>query len=391
MNYPISEPKPPNQYPSEMPRPYHRPWGIMTAMWVIVFLLVWSLFGSPTQSTLTVPDAKPRAVTARGDLADDEKVTIEIFERSSPAVVFITNIAYQRVSPFNLNVSKVPAGSGTGIIFDRSGHIVTNMHVIYGARELAVTLADQVTYEAAVVGYDEDKDLAVLKIDVPATKITPISVGTSHDLKVGQKVFAIGNPFGWDHTLTTGVISALGREINSLVEGRTIRDVIQTDAAINPGNSGGPLLDSAGRLIGVNTQIASPSGASVGIGFAVPIDIVNRVVTQIIKFGQVIKPGLGVNLMPDHIARALRLEGILLQSVPDKSAAAAAGLRGTILDRRGVKQLGDVLISIGDASVTNRNDLLNELDKYEVGNKVNITYVRDGNRLNTSVTLQRVN
>ncbi|HTS03462.1 MAG TPA: trypsin-like peptidase domain-containing protein, partial [Thermoanaerobaculia bacterium] len=222
---------------------------------------------APAPGRLKGAAAAPRPVTARGDLASDEKATIELFQRCSPSVVYITTLARRPVNFFEM--TEVAQGTGSGFVWDRQGHIVTNFHVIENSDSLVVTLADQSNWKATLVGAEPDKDLAVLRIGAPEAKLPPILVGTSHDLKVGQKVFAIGNPFGLDETLTTGIVSALGRTIES-VTGRKIQDVVQTDAAINPGNSGGPLLDSAGRLIGVNTQIASPSGASAGIGFAVP-------------------------------------------------------------------------------------------------------------------------
>jgi S1-C subfamily serine protease len=249
------------------------------------------------------PDAAPRTVAARGDLALDEKNTIELFEATSEAVVYITSIELRR-NIFSLNIYEIPQGTGSGFIWDKEGRIVTNYHVIEDANRVEVTLSDHSTWKGIVVGVAPDKDIAVLQISAPPEKLSPIAIGESSNLRVGQKVFAIGNPFGLDHTMTTGIVSALGREIQSAT-GRTIQDVIQTDAAINPGNSGGPLMDSAGRLIGVNTAIFSPTGASAGIGFAVPVDIVNRVVPEIIKYGRAIRPGLGVSIANESIARRL--------------------------------------------------------------------------------------
>ena len=236
--------------------------------------------------------AAPRAVTARGELFSGEKSTIALFRQASPAVVNITAIGVQR-DLFTLNLYQIPQGTGSGFVWDTRGNIITNFHVIQNADTAQVTLADQSNWKARVVGVAPDKDLAVLRIDAPANRLPPIPLGTSKDLQVGQSVFAIGNPFGLDQTLTTGVISALNREIESVTR-RPIQGVIQSDAAINPGNSGGPLLDSAGRLIGVNTAIYSPSGASAGIGFAIPVDTVNRIVPELIRSGKVTRPGLGV-------------------------------------------------------------------------------------------------
>jgi S1-C subfamily serine protease len=279
---------------------------------VLAAVIGW-LLHQTFQPALHDPEAVSRPVTARGDLAGDEQNTIDIFRSAAPSVVYITSIAVRR-NLFSLNVYEIPQGTGSGFIWDRQGRIVTNFHVISDASRLEVTLADRSTWKAALVGAAPDRDLAVLQITAPASKLQPIAVGESTNLLVGQKVFAIGNPFGLDQTLTTGVVSALGREITA-VTGRTIHDVIQTDAAINPGNSGGPLLDSAGRLIGVNTAIYSPSGASSGIGFAVPVGEVNRVVPQIISKGKVLRPGLGVTLANRSLTRDLGLEGVLVLKV----------------------------------------------------------------------------
>ncbi len=245
---------------------------------------------------------------------------------ASPSVVYLTSLALKR-DIFSLNLFEIPHGAGSGFVWDQDGHIITNFHVIQEASGARVTLADHSVWDAQLVGTAPDQDLAVLYINAPKHQLKPIAIGTSGDLQVGQKVFAIGNPFGLDQTLTTGIISALGREINA-VTGRTISGVIQTDAAINPGNSGGPLLDSAGRLIGVNTAIYSPSGVSTGIGFAVPVDTVNRVVPQLIRHGRIIRPGLGVRIADDATARRFGLQGVLIIQVEKGSAAETAGLRG---------------------------------------------------------------
>ncbi|MBI4880315.1 MAG: trypsin-like peptidase domain-containing protein [Planctomycetes bacterium] len=244
-------------------------------------------------------DAAPRPVTPRGDLAESEASTIELFREAGPSVVYITTLVRRSTSLWFGATKDVAAGEGSGIIWDGAGHILTNFHVVLPNGEQAtgakVTLYDKSTYDAVFVGASADHDLAVLRIDAPREKLKPVAIGTSRDLLVGQSVFAIGNPFGWDQTLTTGVVSATGRMITS-ISGREIKDVIQTDAAINPGNSGGPLLDSAGRLIGVNTAIDSPSGSSAGIGFAVPVDTVNQVVPQLIANGRIVRPQLGIEV-----------------------------------------------------------------------------------------------
>jgi len=327
-------------------------------------------------------DARP--VTARGDLASDEKATIELFERCSPSVVYITSLARRPVSLFEM--TEVPQGAGSGFVWDRQGHIVTNFHVIQNASSLVVTLADQSDWKATVVGVEPDKDLAVLRIGAPDAKLPPILVGTSRDLKVGQKVFAIGNPFGLDETLTTGIVSALGRTIES-VTGRKIQNVVQTDAAINPGNSGGPLLDSAGRLIGVNTQIASPSGASAGIGFAVPADTVNEVVPQLIAHGRVIRPRLGITPAQEGIVRRLGLTGVLVLEVQDGTGAAKAGLRGTRRGADGSVVLGDVIAGVAGKKVASYDDLVSALEKQKIGDTVPVLILRDGVEKTVDVTL----
>jgi S1-C subfamily serine protease len=364
----------------------------MIGVWAVVFAFVWTLVRPDQPSPLHDPTSQSRTVLPRGDLAADEQSTIEVFHEASPSVVYITSTSLEyRRSLFRLNLFEIPQGAGSGFIWDHDGHIVTNYHVIAGASAIEVTLADHSVWPARFVGGEPDKDLAVVKIDAPSDEQKPLPIGTSSDLLVGQKVFAIGNPFGLDQTLTTGVVSALGREISSLT-GRPIRDVIQTDAAINPGNSGGPLLDSAGRLIGVNTQIASPSGASVGIGFAVPVDIVNRVVPQIIRHGRVIRPGLGIQAVPDSVARRLDISGVLIADVQRGSAAEEAGLRGTLLTQRGqLRQLGDIITKINDQPISNLYDLLDALEKQKVGDRVHITYKREGREQEATVRLQSLN
>jgi S1-C subfamily serine protease len=281
--------------------------------------VLYKQFGpAPTQSV----------ITPRGALGDDEKTTIQLFQEASPSVVYITRLN-RAIDNFR-NVVEVPSGTGSGFVWDPEGHIVTNFHVIQGANFAKVTLSDHGTYDASLVGVAPEFDVAVLKIGAPRTKLQPILKGSSGDLQVGQKVFAIGNPFGLDQTLTTGIVSALGRTIRSMTN-QPIGDVIQTDAAINPGNSGGPLLDSAGRLIGVNTAIFSPSGSSAGIGFAVPVDLVRRTVDQIILQGRVLRPQLGI-ASSDRMGRAVlsRLglkEGLPILNVEPNSSAAEAGLR----------------------------------------------------------------
>jgi S1-C subfamily serine protease len=323
------------------------------------------------------PGVDTRAVTPRGPLPAEEQATIDLFRRASPSVVHITTLQTQR-DLFSLNVQQVPRGTGTGFVWDSAGHIVTNFHVIQGGSGARVTLADQSTHEAKLVGVFPDRDLAVLRIDVPALKLPPIALGTSRDLQVGQRVYAIGNPFGLDQTLTTGIVSALGREIDSF-NGRTIRGVIQTDAAINPGNSGGPLLDSAGRLVGVNTQIASPSGASAGIGFAIPADEVNRIVPRLIADGRIVRPAIGVTAAPAGFGRALRLPaGVPLVDVIAGGPAARAGLVPFRRARDGGVLIGDVITEVGGEPVNDLDDVLTLLEQRQPGETVVFTVWRAG-------------
>lgn len=333
------------------------------------------------------PDSRPRVVTARGDLAGDEQATIELFRNASPSVVYITTIALRR-NLFSLNVYEIPQGTGSGFIWDKQGRVVTNYHVIGDANRIEVTLADQSTWKGVLVGAAPDRDIAVLQISAPSSVLQPIVIGESDDLQVGQKVFAIGNPFGLDQTLTTGIVSALGREISSAT-GRTIHDVIQTDAAINPGNSGGPLLDSAGRLIGVNTAIYSPSGGSAGIGFAVPISEVNRVVPQIISKGREIRPGLGVSLANKNLTRDLAIDGILIINVQPGSAADKAGLLATKQAQDGII-LGDIIQKVNGVKVRDYNELRDELERYQVGETVTLELIRDESRITADVLLEAV-
>src|SRR5262249_43202181 len=274
---------------------------------------------------------------------------------ASPSVVFITSLAVRR-SPFRFDLTQIPRGSGSGFVWDDGGHVVTNYHVIEGGNAARVTLSDQSTWDAELVGTAPEKDLAVLKIAAPAERLHAIPLGTASDLLVGQQVFAIGNPFGFDHTLTTGVISALGREIQSAAR-IPIRDMIQTDAAINPGNSGGPLLDSSGRLIGVNTAIFSPSGAYAGIGFAIPVDTVQWVVPDLIQHGRVIRPSLGAQIASPQITRQLNVSGALILEVTPGGAAERAGLHPTTRNQRGALVLGDIIVAVDGEPVRDSGDL----------------------------------
>lgn len=355
---------------------------------VVAILLLW--YGVPWLTSLWIRfEAEPRAVTPRGDLALDEQTTIEIFRRVSPSVVFITTVGW-RIDLWGRNVQEVRRGTGSGFVWDEYGHVVTNYHVIQDAAAAQVRLSNQRAYRSVLVGASPEHDLAVLRISVPAADLNPAPIGTSYDLQVGQKVFAIGNPFGLDHTLTMGVISALDRSIPT-EESRTIEHVIQTDAAINPGNSGGPLIDSAGRVIGVNTAIFSPSGVYAGIGFAVPIDTVNRVVPQIIAHGRYIRPSLGIvvdDAVSEAVTEELGVQGLLILSVNRGSPAAAAGLRGTRLTTDGRVIPGDIIQSIDGKPVRTSDDLLRLLDGYTVGDEAQVTVYRAGSMRSVPVLLE---
>jgi S1-C subfamily serine protease len=330
--------------------------------------------------------ATPRPITPRGDLAADEKATIELFREASPSVVYITTQVVRR-DVFSLNLLEIPQGTGSGIVWDEQGHIVTNFHVIQDADRAQVTLSDNSSSDAKLVGIAPEQDLAVLRIQSAPSRLRPIPIGTSNDLEVGQKVFAIGNPFGLDHTLTTGVISGLGRQIQSLT-GQPIEGAIQTDAAINPGNSGGPLLDSAGRLIGLNTAILSRSGAYAGVGFAVPVDTVNQIVPELIAHGRVVRPGLGVKLAPRQITQQLGITGVLVLKVPGGSAAEKAGIRPTTRDANGRIHLGDVIVAVDGQPVTSADDLVKLLQQHEVGDEVTVTVKRQDGEHELTIRLQ---
>jgi len=326
-------------------------------------------------ATKGTTDTHRRAVDSVIYLTNSEQATIDLFEKSAPSVCFITTLQQQR-DYWSRNITEIPSGSGSGFIWDDQGHIITNYHVIQNGSKLKVTLSDRTSWDAEVIGYEDNKDLAVLKIKAPADKLRPIPLGQSSKLKVGQSVYAIGNPFGLDQSLTTGVISALGREIKS-VGGRPIRDVIQTDAAINPGNSGGPLLDSGGRLIGVNTMIYSTSGASAGIGFSIPVDEVNWVVSDIVKYGMVKRPVLGIEILPSQYAENWGVEGVMISNVLENGGAAKAGLKPLEQTRNGDIIFGDIIIAVNDTPIRSNNDLFLALEKYNAGDKVKVKYIRE--------------
>jgi S1-C subfamily serine protease len=320
----------------------------------------------------------------RAQLLEDERNTIDIVKKNKNSVVFITNI--QLVRDWFFNEEKVAKGSGSGYIWDDQGRIVTNFHVIEAGTEFSVTLPNQEQRPARLVGKDETKDVAVLQIQGSLKDLVPVKVGTSKDLQVGQKVIAIGNPFGFDHTVTTGIVSALGRKM--LGAGNvTIRDMIQTDASINPGNSGGPLLDSSGEIIGMNTMIISPSGASSGVGFAIPVDIIKKVVPELIRYGKVIRPDLGISLLPDQFNQRFGIKGAALWEVPEGSAAAKAGLAGLSRDRYGRLLLGDVVVALDDVKIGSYDDIYTALENRKIGDVVALTVDRNGKTRKVRLTL----
>ena len=333
------------------------------------------------------PEARPRPVEPRGALYDWEKVSIQRFKEAAPSVVYITTTEERARDFFGFDVVETPAGAGTGFIWDNQGHVVTNFHVIQGASRAFITLSDGSRHEATYVGGAPDKDLAVLQLTQPPAKLRPIPIGSSADLQVGQSVLAIGNPFGLDATLTTGVISALGREIQSVTQ-RRISGVIQTDAAINPGNSGGPLLDSAGRLVGVNTAIQSPSGASAGIGFAMPVDIVNRVVPQLIARGRLDRPDLGFEPLATRVMeRAFGPQkGVMVGRVFRGGPADRAGLRGVAVQGRQAFA-GDLIQAVNGRPVADWDALLDAVEALPPNSTVTLEIQRGGRRLQVPLRL----
>jgi S1-C subfamily serine protease len=315
-------------------------------------------------------NSRPAEPAPGEGLSDLEQRTIRVFE-----------------DWFSLRVYEIPQGTGSGFVWDRKGHVITNYHVIHEASEIQVTLRDGTSHEARVVGVDPDHDLAVLRVDAPEGTLVPIPLGTSRTLKVGQTVLAIGNPFGLDTSLSVGIVSALGRSMEAMT-GRSIREVIQTDAAINPGNSGGPLLDSGGRLVGINTAIMSTSGSYAGVGFAVPVDTVRRIVPQLIATGRVQRVGLGIEMVPDHIMASMRVEGVGVWRVVPRGGAAKAGLEGVRRNARGGVVLGDVIVDIGGVPVKTSDDLAAAMEKHQPGDEVEVAIFRGRKRYTVTVTLQ---
>ena len=370
----------------------------ITARQILIIALVSGLFAAaavavidrvsnrvqPTSAAFS--EETPAGIT--GITSSDEKNNIDIYRTLSPGVVNIHSTSYARDF---FGYVEPQEGSGSGSILDQQGHILTNFHVVEGAQKLAVSFGSQKNYAAEVVGGDPDTDLAVIKLlELPKEGLTVVPLGDSDKLVVGQKVLAIGNPFGLDRTLTTGVISGLQRPIRAR-NNRQIEGAIQTDASINPGNSGGPLLDSQGRIIGINSQILSPSGGSAGVGFAVPVNIAKRIVPQLIRSGQVVRPKLGVTTRNVELLKGqLELpvqDGVLIWQVVPGQAAASAGLRGLTQTENGEVALGDIITSLDGAKVGNADDLFRILDKHQVGDTVQVGIVRNGRRMTVPVQL----
>jgi 2-alkenal reductase len=341
------------------------------ALWALIAGSLW--IGHRLYTDLVLTAAEPRPIAPRGELAAFETTTIELFDRVSPSVVFIFTQSQSR-TPLARSRGEPAGGTGSGFIWDRAGHIVTNFHVVERADRVQVRFRSGDPVSARVVGVSPDHDLAVLRVSEAADRLPPIPIGSSADLRIGQAVFAIGNPFGLSHTLTTGVVSALDRTLPTS-SGREIAGVIQTDAAINPGNSGGPLLDSAGRLIGVNTAILSESGSSAGIGFAVPVDTVNRIVPQLVRDGRAPRPGIGIQALPEEVAARLGAEGVAVFGVIRGGAAEQAGLVG--IDRAS-QRLGDVIVAVDGRPVRTLAQLAKALEQAGIGNAVTLRVRRDG-------------
>ena len=316
------------------------------------------------------PRVESRSVTPRAPLPAAEQALVDLFANTAPSVAYITTEILQANGFFAATVAK---GAGSGFVWDGNGHVVTNNHVVEGARSVFVQLDAGEPVEARIVGTAPDYDLAVVQLKRPPRNLRPIPLGTSRDLRIGQSVYAIGNPYGLQRTLTHGIVSALERELPT-TEFREVAGVIQTDTAINPGNSGGPLLDSAGRLIGVNTAIRSESGASAGIGFAIPVDLVNRVVPSLISRGRAPLPGIGINpVRPDLVERA-GIAGVVIAEVRRGTPAAQAGLKP--LDRD-TGNLGDIIVAVNSKPVGTLSSFVAELERAGIGNVVDLTVVRD--------------
>lgn len=362
--------------------------SIRILLLILITLLALFVFLPIIENIWASMHSDPRSVTARGELSLTEKTNIEIFQQSSPSVVYITTLE-DTLNLWTRDITRIPRGTGSGFIWDRQGHIITNYHVLQGASAVRIRLSDQRTFNATLIGASPEHDLAVLRIPMTTNMPKPLSIGTSHDLQVGQITYAIGNPFGLDQTLTTGVVSALNRSLRNNY-GSSIEDLIQTDAAINPGNSGGPLLDSAGRLVGINTAIFSRSGTYAGIGFAVPVDTVNRIVPQIIKEGHYQRPKLGITInesLNKEITKELGISGVAVIEVQPNSAAEKSGLSGVTIQNNAIIS-GDVIVGIDQHKVESTKMLLSTLEKYHIGDTVEVKLFRNDHVREVSLTLE---
>jgi S1-C subfamily serine protease len=358
--------------------------ALLSAIFAAGTVACFNRFGNNFQPNSSANTEAPTSGITDPSLATDEQNNIEVYRTISPGVAYITSTSYQRDFFGQVREGE---GSGSGSVIDEQGHILTNYHVVEGAQKLSVRFAGDKTYPAKYVGGDPDTDLAVIKVEAPRDQLTIVPLGDSDRLSVGQKVLAIGNPFGLDRTLTTGVISGLQRPIRARND-RPIEGAIQTDASINPGNSGGPLLDSHGRMIGINSQILSPSGASAGVGFAVPVNIAKRVVPELIKNGVVRRPKLGIGGRDVNTLRDMPVqEGVLIIQVVPGGSAAAAGLRGTTPTEDGDISLGDIVTAIDGEKVRNNDDLYRILDKHQIGDVVKVEVLRNNSRTNVQVRL----
>jgi len=343
---------------------------LMRILLVVLIGLIAIYVAEPWIDRLVFTRGEPRVITPRGELAPAEQTAVTLFQTVAPSVVQV--VAGNRGGQ---------GGTGTGFLWDDAGHIVTNNHVVQGASRVSVRMASGDVYRAELIGRAPNYDLAVLRVSGGSRLPPPITLGDSDDLKVGQWAFAIGNPFGLDQTLTTGIISALKRRLPT-AEGRELADVIQTDAAINPGNSGGPLLDSAGRLIGVNTAIFSPSGANAGIGFAIPTKVVNRIVPELIGKGRVPTPGIGITVGDEQLATQAGVHGLIVEQVVPGSPAERAGLRG-VDEQEG--RLGDVIIAVNDQPVSRLSDFIEALEKTKIGDTVSLKVQRQSGTVNVPI------
>ena len=362
---------------------------IRTLLFILIGLLALLFLLPQFESIWNSMNPESRAVTARGTLSDTEKTNIEIFRQASPSVVYITTLT-DTVNLWTRDITRIPRGTGSGFVWDRDGHIITNYHVLQGASEIRIRLNDQRTFSAVLVGASPDHDIAVLRIPIVSNMPTPLPIGTSSDLQVGQMMYAIGNPFGLDQTLTTGVVSALNRSLYN-DNGSQIQGLIQTDAAINPGNSGGPLLDSAGRLVGINTAIYSPSGVYAGIGFAVPVDTVNRIVPRLIAKGGYQRPRIGITIddeLNKVITDKMGVKGVVIVGVEQNSPAAKAGLQGTRKSPTAGVVAGDIITSVNRDKVNDTKSLLETLEKYYRGDHIKLRYLRNNEEKSAEITLE---